>query len=69
MNIEGAWAQIIGYMDGFEGRQADSRIVRSEFRRTYLKGYARGRGDVARGDDVSIPDWVNRGGETNDHEA
>lgn len=43
MSITGARAHIVGFMDGYEGHPADATIIRSEYRKDYLEGWAAGR--------------------------
>jgi hypothetical protein len=63
VSIHDAKGYGLGFMDGYQDRPADTRIVHSEYRKAYLEGWFAGRHKAEEEENVGIPDWVNEGGE------
>jgi hypothetical protein len=48
MDLRGAMAEAIGYLDGRAGEKADTILIRSEYRKNYMRGFVRGRSLLTR---------------------
>jgi hypothetical protein len=64
MDPYAAMSEVVGYTDGIRGIKADTTVIEGEYRRSYMRGFLKGRSVAARcDDDLEPPDSVNKGGE------